>query len=285
MTSSEKNILSESLMTELCLFIRSKTNEEVDLLKVYHKDGRANSAILESVIIDVVLEWAKQSFLIKALSLEIYVPEDRHCYDVMIRSKNSTSIIIPINIKISNIAKKGSDNLGIDSAITFIAGGKETKTRRHDKDSILDEIDAIQELGLDPLDYYYLVVDKNPDENNHVVAYPFSILTITNIIANGAASNGIQACWWKNACEPRTSLVYPNEFLWELDDLLNMKHREYRSYEDSINLILNVKDEVLSKKIEACEKERLINSKLKSMSHGKYLGDRPRIEGELGDRS
>lgn len=284
MTSSEKNILSESLMTELCLFIRSKTNEEVDLLKVYHKDGRANSAILESVIIDVVLEWAKQSFLIKALSLEVYVPEDRHCYDVMIRSKNSTSIIIPINIKISNIAKKGSDNLGIDSAITFIAGGKETKTRRHDKDSILDEIDAIQELGLDPLDYYYLVVDKNPDENNHVVAYPFSILTITNIIPNGAASNGIQACWWKNACEPRTSLVYPNEFLWELDDLLNMKHREYRSYEDSINLILNVKDEVLSKKIEACEKERLINSKLKSMSNGKYLGDRPRIEGDLSDR-
>lgn len=283
MTSSEKNILSESLMTELCLFIRSKTNEEVDLSKVYHKDGRANSAILESVIIDVVLEWAKQSFLIKALSLEIYVPEDRHCYDVMIRSKNSTSIIIPINIKISNIAKKGNDNLGIDSAATFIFGGKEMETRSRVKDIILDEIDAIQELGLEPLDYYYLVVDKTPDENNHIVAYPFSILTITNIVPNGAASNGIQACWWKNSCEPRTSLVYPNEFLWELDDLLNMKHRVYRSYEDSINLILSVKDEVLSKKIEACEKERLINSKLKSMSNGKYLGDRPRIEGDISD--
>jgi len=278
MESKYKIIRIERIMNELARYItnadKNYIQEKLDEAARLSTDGRNISSILEPTIKVLIKEWSEKSKLFYLYDLKLIDPPPRACYDIMIAS-DADDIIIPIDIKISNFESNSADNLNFETSVSFIAAGAEMEKSGRQKETIKKNLKQLNKEKRPPIDFYYLVVDKNLDynEDGSLHIYYTSILTMKEISSN--ASNGIQANWTKNIEAGRTCLIEPTEEMLNNDDHAELPRRVYRSYEDSITLLIDKMKESIEKRMIQVRKDRQNLRLISSMMHDRSLGELP----------
>lgn len=151
--------------------IAERLNGEIKLTNT-QTDGRLNSAIDESIVIDKIADICEEN-----PEYEFFYAPDRFWYDCAIKYN---SVFYPINIKIStcNTADNVSSKLGMYYALTGIEPDKQSGLNQWEgymnslyANICYDNIDA---------DYFFLIVNKE-DASVHVT----SLMNIKKLTPNG----------------------------------------------------------------------------------------------------
>lgn len=125
-------------------------------------DGRINSALSESIIIDKF-----------NAEFDIIVPTMRNWYDVAVRDNGN---IYYVNIKITNLDTKASDNISSKKGLCYALSGIIPSNDRWN-----DTLEIIAKNENPDTDYYFIVIDKTDVSRSYVT----SLKHLKSITPNG----------------------------------------------------------------------------------------------------
>lgn len=250
---------TEEILTSLFDFIHNedKTPKNEDGLE----DGRTQSTLAEKTYaIPLISKFVAESETSKKYQLKLEVPGKRSWADVILIS-DKDGLFIPCNIKISDF--KSADNLNCRHADLVVTTGYYEKFENEIKFEVasIKLWNQIKKLHYKhykkPVDYYFLVFNKQDASKSYFT----SLLTVKELVSNG--SNGAQANWETNRKLGRTSILPVTPEDVQGDIARGLMPREYRSYSDSIDYVIDKCIDSELKKIESARYNIKIYKRIK----------------------
>lgn len=213
----EQKIL-EVALNKIVMHLQQKN---INLKKV-SKEERLNSAANEDVIIQYIVAYSQKDPYFSKNNLKIGTPNitnNREWYDFSIESDDTSihNIFMPVNIKISDISKGGSDNLSCKMGIFYaLTGCVPSSIMVNNKTGLSNEQDwgiffklIDEKMATNKKkDYYFLIINKADTSD----IFWTSLRKLETITPNGN-NLPFQCNWKKNRQRVHRSYIEAREFI------------------------------------------------------------------------
>lgn len=182
--------VSTKLLDSIVNQLVEKLKKQRIQLSFNNEDGRVNSIFNEDELIKNIFDIYENLSLFEKYGLLIEKAPARYWYDILIKNEDN-SIIIPINIKISDLSFKSADNISSKAGVYFSLTGIICEKYPNAWDSFFEKLS--KNIKEHPSDYYFIIANKKNNEEIFIN----SLRRINTLTPNGN-NPPFQCEWSKN---------------------------------------------------------------------------------------